>query len=72
MKNEKTYKDDYINSSDIINLLLFENNILQKKIKKEKLTQREQIFDNFIISPSLVLNHMIKLSNRRDSDKNHV
>lgn len=71
MKNEKTYKDDYINSYDIINLLLFENNILQKKIKKEKLTQREQIFDNFIISPSLVI-HMLKLSNRRDSDKNHV
>lgn len=71
MKNEKTYKDDYINSSDIINLLLFENNILQKKIKNEKLTPREQFFDNFILSPSFVLN-MIKLSNRKDSDKNHV
>lgn len=72
MKNKETYKDDYIFADDIINLLLFENNILQKKIKKENLTQREQIFDNFIVSPSLILNHMIKLSNRRDSDKNHV
>lgn len=72
MKNKKTYKNDYINIDDIINLLLLENNILQKKIKKEKLTQKEQIFDNFIVSPSLILNHMIKLSNRRDSDKNHV
>lgn len=72
MKNKETYKDYYIYTDDIINLLLFENNILQKKIKKEKLTQREQIFDNLIVSPSLILNHMIKLSNRRDSDKNYV
>lgn len=72
MKNKKTYKVNYINTDDVINLLLFENNILQKKIKKEKLTQKEQIFDNFIVSPSLILNDMIKLSNRRDSDNIHV
>ena len=72
MKNKKTYKYDYINTDDIMNLLLFENSVLQKKINNENLTAKEQFFDSFVVSPSLILNHLIKLSNRRDSDKNHV
>lgn len=42
------------------------------KINNENLTPKEQFFDSLFVSPSLILNHMIKLSNRRDSDKNHV
>lgn len=72
MKDKKINKDDFIISNDIISLLLFENSILQKKINNENLTAKEQFFDSFIFSPSLILSHMIKLSNRRDSDKNHV
>lgn len=72
MKNKKINIEDFLSSSDIISLLLFENSVLQKKINNENLTPKEQIFDNFIFSPSSILRHMIKLSNRKDSDNHHV
>lgn len=73
MKNKKINNDDFlINFNDIISLLLFENSVLQKKINNENLTPKEQVFDSFIVSPSSILRDMIKLSNRRDSDKNRV
>lgn len=62
MKNKKTFKDDYISSDDIINLLLFENSILQKKIKNQDLTSKEKVFDTFIVSPSSILRDIIKRS----------
>lgn len=62
MENKKTYEDDYISSDDIINLLLFENTILQKKINKENLTPEEKHFDTFMFSPSLILRDIIKRS----------
>lgn len=62
MKNKKTFKDDYISSDDIINLLLFENSILQKKIKNQDLTSKEKVFDTFIVSPSFILRDIIKRS----------
>lgn len=62
MKNKKTFKDDYISSDDIINMLLFENSILQKKINNENLTPKEKVFDTFIVSPSSILRDIIKRS----------
>ncbi|MBR1679985.1 MAG: hypothetical protein IJ704_05030 [Bacilli bacterium] len=52
MKNEEI-KDI---SLDIINLLLYENTILRKKLNKIKLTKKEEFFDTFIISPSVMIN----------------
>lgn len=62
MKNKKIYEDDYISSDDIINLLLFENTVLQKKINNQDLTPKEKVFDTFIISPSFILRDIIKRS----------
>lgn len=72
MKNKKIINDDYISSDDIINLLLFENSVLQKKINNENLTQKEQFFDSFIVSPSFLLRNIIKRVNRKESDNNRV
>ncbi len=60
MKNKKNCKNDLIIDCEIINLLLFENIVLQKKINNQKLTQRELIFDNFVVSPSLILREILK------------
>lgn len=62
MKNKKTYEDDYISADDIINLLLFENIVLQKKINNQDLTSKEKVFDSFIVSPSSILRDIIKRS----------
>ena len=62
MKNKKIYEDDYISSDDIINLLLFENTVLQKKINNQDLTSKEKVFDSFIVSPSSILRDIIKRS----------
>lgn len=62
MKNKKIYEDDYISSDDIINLLLFENTVLQKKINNQHLTPKEKVFDSFIVSPSSILRDIIKSS----------
>lgn len=66
MKNKKNINDDFISSFDIINLLLFENTILQKKINKKNLTSKEQFFDSYIVSPSTILNDIIKRTNRKE------
>lgn len=66
MKNKKNINDDFISSDDIINLLLFENTILQKKIKNQNLTSKEQFFDSFIVSPSFILRDIIKIINRKE------
>lgn len=63
MKNKKTYKDVHIITDDVINLLLFENTILQKKINNQNLTSKEKIFDTYIVSPSMILRDIIKRSN---------
>lgn len=52
-------KKDFITLDDIIFILLYENIILQKKINNQKLTQKELIFDNFIVSPSLILREIL-------------
>lgn len=62
-------KTDFIIFDDIINLLIFENIVLQKKINNQKLTQREQIFDNFVVSPSLILRELLELLKREESVK---
>lgn len=62
MKNKKIHEDDYISSDDIINLLLYENTVLQKKINNQDLTPKEKVFDSFIVSPSSILRDIIKRS----------
>ena len=62
-------KTDFIIFDDIIDLLIFENIVLQKKINNQKLTQREQIFDNFVVSPSLILRELLELLKREESVK---
>lgn len=58
-KSKKIIKD-YIFLEDIISLLLFENDILQKKLNNIKLTSKEEIFDNFFVSPSLMVKCMLE------------
>lgn len=60
-------KTDFIIFDDIIDLLIFENIVLQKKINNQKLTQRELIFDNFVVSPSLILRELLELLKREES-----
>lgn len=62
-------KTDFIIFDHIIDLLIFENIVLQKKINNQKLTQREQIFDNFVVSPSLILRELLELLKREESVK---
>lgn len=62
-------KTNFIIFDDIIDLLIFENIVLQKKINNQKLTQREQIFDNFVVSPSLILRELLELLKREESVK---
>lgn len=62
-------KTDFIIFDYIIDLLIFENIVLQKKINNQKLTQREQIFDNFVVSPSLILRELLELLKREESVK---
>lgn len=72
MKNKKIIKDDFISSSDIISLLLYENTILQKKINNQNLTSKEQFFDSFFVSPSFMLKRIIKILDRKESGNNRV
>ena len=72
MKNKKIDKYDFINSDDIIDLLLFEINILQKKINNENLTPKEKLFDSYIVSPSSVIRDLIKNSKINESGDIHV
>ena len=72
MKNKNFIKDDFISSSDIISLLLFENTILQKKINNQNLTPKEQFFDSFFVAPSFMLNRIINSLNRKESGHNRV
>lgn len=50
---------------DLINLLIFENKIQRKKLKKQKLTDKEIIFD-FMIPPSIILEDLIKRLERNE------
>ena len=61
MKNEK----DYVFLEDIISLLLFENDILRKKLNNIKLSSAEIIFDNYIISPSYLVKNMLSNESRK-------
>lgn len=59
MKKTNISKSELLDSCDIeysiINSLMYENKILNKKLKKQKLTSDEEFFDKFIISPSSIL-----------------
>ena len=62
MKDEK----DSNFLEDVISLLLFENNILRKKLNKIKLTNTEEIVDNFLVPPSLIIRELYKNINRKE------
>lgn len=62
MKNKKNYEYDFIISYQIVQLLLFENSVLQKKINNQDLTPKEKVFDSFTVSPSTIIRDIIKRS----------
>ena len=62
MKNEY----DHAFLEDVISLLLFENNILRKKLNKIKLTNTEEIVDNFLVPPSVIIRGLCKNINRKE------
>ena len=62
MKDEK----DFIFLEDVISHLLFENTILRKKLNNIKLTNSEEIFDKFLVPPSLILSVLYKNINRKE------
>lgn len=72
MKNKKYNECDSIIYYDIIDLLLFENNVLQKKINNQNLTPKEKAFDSFIVSPSSIIRDIIKNSKHKESGDIHV
>lgn len=59
-------KKDYLFLQDIISLLLFENDILRKKLNNIKLTDREEFIDNFLVPPSLIIKDLYKNFNRKE------
>lgn len=59
-------KKDYLFLEDVISLLLFENNILRKKLNNIKLTNKEKIIDNFLVPPSLIIRDLHKNFNRKE------
>lgn len=60
------YKKDNLLLEDIISLLLFENVILRKKLNNIKLTNTEEIVDNFLVPPSLIIRDLYKNINRKE------
>lgn len=65
MKNKKNKKEDNISLESIVDsitdVLLVENEILRKKCNNQKLTPKEQFFDNYVFPPSI----MVRLIFRR-------
>ena len=72
MKNKKINNHDFVSDYDIIDLLLFEINILQKKLNNQNLTPKEKAFDSFIVSPSSIIRDIIKNSKKEESGDIHV
>lgn len=52
---KKELKQDYIKIEDILNLIIFENEILRKKLNKQTLSKKEEVFDSFFVSPTSIL-----------------
>lgn len=52
---KKELKQDYIKIEDILNLIIFENEILRKKLNKQTLSKKEEVFDSFFVSPISIL-----------------
>lgn len=61
----KDIKDDLF-LEDVISLLLFENTILRKKLNNIKLTNTEEIVDNFLVPPSVIIRELYKNINRKE------
>lgn len=59
-------KKDFTFLEDVISLLLFENGILRKKLNNIKLTNTEEIVDNFLVPPSLIIRDLYKNINRKE------
>lgn len=59
-------KNDYIFLEDVISLLLFENTILRKKLNNIKLSNTEEIVDNFLVPPSIIIRELYKNINRKE------
>lgn len=59
-------KNDYIFLEDVISLLLFENTILRKKLNNIKLSNTEEIVDNFLVPPSTIIRELYKNINRKE------
>lgn len=59
-------KKDYLFLEDIISLLLFENDILRKKLNNIKLSNTEEIVYNFLVPPSVIIRELYKIINRKE------
>ena len=59
-------KNDYLFLEDVISLLLFENNLLRKKLNNIKLTNTEEIVDNFLVPPSIIISDLYKNIYRKE------
>lgn len=59
-------KKDFTFLEDVISLLLFENTILRKKLNNIKLTNTEEIVDNFLVPPSVIIRELYKNINRKE------
>lgn len=59
------YNKDFF-ELNIINLLLYENEILRKKINNKELTLNEIIFCDYLISPSMIIRSIIERKEKNE------
>lgn len=61
---EEELIQDYIKIEDILNLIIFENEILRKKLNKQTLSKKEEVFDSFVVSPTSILKAILLIKQK--------
>lgn len=57
---------------DILDLIIYENEILKKKIHGQKLMPREEFFINYVVSPSFMLKMALTDIRKKEGKKKNV
>ena len=60
MKKNNINNIEYISFDSILDSIFFEHKVLKKIINGQKLTSKEELFYNFFVSPTVVLESILK------------
>lgn len=60
MKKNNINNIEYISFDGILDSIFFEHKVLKKIINGQKLTSKEELFYNFCVSPTVVLESILK------------